>query len=197
MENMDELKIDEENLEKQYKEALYNSLQIVMEKTNAIKKTLEKIMKKTNIEVEISNIAITINNKLIEMQNQFKEAGISMYTERYDDAKFVGTSLVGDAVINDLIKKFNDGMKILNECQKKMLECLQSKDKKSNLPEKIEKNPLKRFWVKIRKLLMKNKKNKATLLSLEDEETLKSYLEKYEQLNSKVYDFPVGRYNAR
>lgn len=46
-------------------------------------------MKKTNIEVEISNIAITINNKLIKMQNQFKKAGISMHTERYDDVKRV------------------------------------------------------------------------------------------------------------
>ena len=187
---MENLKKDEEEIEKMYKEELFPAFQKIIEKINIVKQKMEEIINVINLKMEIPNVAITVNNKLIELQNQFYESGVSIYTERdvdQDGQEFVGTSLVGEVIRKDLIRKLNEGSQILSECNKKISEMLEKKLR--NLPENVESNPFKRFFMKIKRTLNIKKEDSSRVFSIEDEECIKSYLERYQQLNNEVYNY--------
>lgn len=71
-----------------------------------------------DLESDLPNLGITLNNKLVELQYEFQNAGLSMYSQEFKDYGFVGSSFVGEAVILDLIKHASKGTQNLAEYSK-------------------------------------------------------------------------------
>lgn len=42
--------------------------------------------------VSIPNVSTTLNNKIVELSHEFRNAGISMFSKEFEDYGFVGSS---------------------------------------------------------------------------------------------------------
>ena len=75
-----------EEYEKQYKDAIFNKIGEIHSKQFEVIEKMEKNAKSLGLsQVNISNVVITLNNKLVELSNIFKTAGISMFSVEIKD----------------------------------------------------------------------------------------------------------------
>lgn len=101
-------KLKVEEFEKEYKENIFRKI------SESSSKQLESIKLITTsarnigkINENIPNSSITLNNKLVELSNQFRKAGISMFSSKLADYDIVSSSFLCDALINDLVVKLS------------------------------------------------------------------------------------------
>ena len=90
----------------------------------------------------IPNTAITVNNKLVELSQEFKRHGISML-----DSDF-GIPLVGSAITNDLISKLAMSTEKLEKYNKNIETVVENTRKQEQALQNI--SPIKKFFSKIR-----------------------------------------------
>ena len=69
------MKINEEEIQKfeeNYKERLFEKLSTLIQKQKTTNESINILSNKIGIELEMPNIAITMNNKIVELSNEFK-----------------------------------------------------------------------------------------------------------------------------
>lgn len=108
----------EENCKKQIFEKIY----IMIEQLNNIFDGIDTCGEEIGLEIDgrLPNIAITLNNKIVELSRKFEEGGISIYSEKIEDygslnLNFVSQSFVGMAIMSDLLDYINKGQEILGD----------------------------------------------------------------------------------
>lgn len=55
--------------------------------------------------VDLPNTSITLNNKLVELSQIFRNAGISMFSSKQEKYDIIISSFLGNAIIQDLSKQ--------------------------------------------------------------------------------------------
>lgn len=137
---------------------------------------------------------ITLNNKLVELQHQFQNAGISMYSQKVEDygtfkRNYVGSSFVGDAIIADLIGFASRGTQNLADYDKEKKKLT---DKKVEQVQGLEKaSPIRKFFGKIRNFFMPIKQEDISYTQ-EETEAVNTHLSEYRETDNQLW-----KYNLR
>ena len=77
-----------------YKNVLYDKIGEMISRQSEIITKIDEIEKYLGIETDIPNIVITFNNKLIEISQIFRNAGISMFAKCNEKYDLVGLNFV-------------------------------------------------------------------------------------------------------
>lgn len=124
-----------EKFEAEYKKRLFSKIQGICLSQSMIVQMTEKLEKQIRLDINFPNIGNTLNNKLVQLQQEFKKAGISMYSKKIEDygelkLNGIGKSLVGEAVIFDLIAYTSKGINSAIRYQKTIDVIIEKKIKK-------------------------------------------------------------------
>ncbi len=142
-----------------------------------------------DLESDLPNIGITLNNKLIELQHQFQRAGLSIYSQEFQNYGFVGSSFIGEAVILDLINYASKSTQNLVDYDKAKKAV---KDKKVEKMQGLEKaSPVRRFLARIRNFFVPVKQEDMTYTP-EETELINSHLRDYRDTDNQLW-----KYNLR
>ena len=140
--------------------------------------------------VRIPNVSTTLNNKLVELSHLFKKSGMSMFIatepEHLAWGDFYGTSVIGDAVIHDLIDKLATSTEKLGKYGKTMGDV--SKQRNERLLALQNVSPIRKFFSRIRAFFVPVQ---PVDLSLTEEEqgTLDESLHEYTDIDSEIWNY--------
>lgn len=181
---------EEEIVEKQFKELKNKIVEKLINTGNTLKQDFSETYSDF-IDSDITNIGITLNNKIIELQHEFEKKGLSFYTSRvrkegayYDN--MVISSFVGEAIRDSLydmcINSYND----LSDFTKKMHTVLSNMNKELIAIEK--KNPIVSFFSKLWNYLVPHHNNPQKIHSSSIDE-LSSHIEQFKESNDKLENY--------
>ena len=123
-----------------YKNVLYDKIGEMISRQSEIITKIDEIEKYLGIETDIPNIVITFNNKLIEISQIFRNAGISMfakYNEKYD---LVGLNFVEKAIMEDMFLQVTNSMQALAEYDSSIRKVTKDKMKKIKALKEVRTN---------------------------------------------------------
>ena len=137
-------------MEENYKDSLFERVNKIGSDLSEIISHIQKTGRHIDLESDLPNLGITLYNKLVELQSEFKNAGLSIYIKKYEKDGVIGTSFIGDAIIEDLLSYgFKAGQNLIDYHQT-MSEINGKKAEQLQALEKV--SPLRRFLVKIKNL---------------------------------------------
>ena len=180
--------------EYKFKEVLFGKVGEISSQQRELISGIEESGKFVDLESNLPNLGITLNNKLVELQYEFQNADISMYSQKVEDygplkLNFVGSSFVGEAVILDLINYANKGTQNLADYSKTIKEVTDKKVEKVQALEKA--SPIRRFFSKIRSFFVQVKQEDMAY-TLEETESINSHLRDYREADNQLW-----KYNLR
>ena len=175
--------------EEKYKNILFERVRKLCSLQTELLMEIDKMREYFDLESDLPNIGITLNNKIIELQHQFEDAGISMYSQKFEDygpnkLNLVGTSAIGEAVIFDLIDYASRGMQSLKEYNEAMKELTNKREKM-----RIEKtSPIRKFLWNIRKFFMPAQQEEL-YDTQEEMDKINSYLLDYKNADQQLWNY--------
>ena len=174
---MDSRKIKE--FEENEKNDLFGELNKRFSEMNvAIAKIQEQSKCGLEIKNKLPNILITLNNKLVEMQFKFQEAGLSLYSGKVFGG-VVWPSAIGNAVTHDLFDIADQGLDKLDDCIRIIS---QIQEQKLSYIESVKKaNPLKRKFLSI--------KQEDLLFTQEEIDVINAYLDNYNDIDNQLFNY--------
>lgn len=172
--------------ENKYKKVLFGKVEKISSQLREIISEIEESGKFVDLESNLPNLGITLNNKLVELQHEFQNAGLSMYSKEYKDYGFVGSSFVGEAVIFDLINYASKGTENLADYSKTMKEVTDKNVEKVQALEKV--GPIRRFFAKLRSFFVPVKQEDMTYTP-EETESINSPLRDYRETDNKLWKY--------
>lgn len=177
--------------EDKYKEVLFGKVREISSQQHQLISQIRQLGKYADLETDLPNLGTTLNNKLVILQHEFQDAGISMYSQKVEDygplkLNFVGSSYVGDAIIYDLINYASKGAQNLADYNKTMKEVTDKKVEKVQALEKA--SPVRRFFAKLRNFFIPVKQED---LSYTQEETnlVNSHLLDYINTDKQLWNY--------
>lgn len=175
--------------EDKFKGLLFEKVGEISSKQYELISQIHDLGKFVDLESDLPNVGITLNNKLIELQHQFQNAGLSMYSQEFKEYGFIGSSFVGEAVIFDLINYASKGTQDLDDYNKTMKEVT---DKQVKQVQGLEKaSPVRRFFARIRNFFVPVKQEEMTYTP-EETESINSHLRDYREADNQLW-----KYNLR
>ena len=75
-------------VEDEFKQNLSKRIKQIINETDRIIREIEGTETRETSGKGLKNIGITINNKIVELQHQFEEKGLSMYSRKYTELDF-------------------------------------------------------------------------------------------------------------
>lgn len=180
--------------ERYYKGKLFGMINEFSNEQAKLIANIQKTAKYANIDIELPNTGITLNNKIIELSHEFRNAGISMFSEKIEDygsrgLDFVTPSLIGEAIINNMIEETNKATQVLLKYDSALQKTLEKRQSKSK--ELKKSGVIKRAFLALRGWIMPTKKIDFSYTEEETEE-LKSYLSEYSEIDQQLW-----KYNLR
>ena len=93
--SVNEQKVEE--FENKYKETIFSKIgEAVESQQKTISLTSQNAKNIGQLNVDIPNASISTNNKIVEISQEFKKAGISMFSHKFETYDIVSSSLVGE-----------------------------------------------------------------------------------------------------
>lgn len=183
-----------QEFERDYKSKLFGMINEFSNEQAKLIQNVQTTAQYANIDIELPNTGITLNNKIIELSHEFRRAGISMFSEKIEDygllgPDFVGPSLIGEAIIDNMIDETNKAIQVLlkyDSALQKMMDKRQTKSK-----ELKKSGAIKRVFLALRGWILPRKKIDFSYTEEETEE-LKSYLSEYSEIDQQLW-----KYNLR
>ena len=175
-----------EEFEKKYKEAIFSKIgEAVESQQKTISLTSQNAKNIGQLNVDIPNASISTNNKIVEISQEFKKAGISMFSHKFETYDIVSSSLVGDAIIQDLMEKLGDASERLVQYNHEIANVYKTKNEKLQALQNVTK--MRKLISKIRSFFVPTKPN----LSLTEEErnTLDTSLQIYKDADDKICNY--------
>lgn len=173
--------------EEKYENTVFNKINEVSSKQfEKISKITENARDLGQLQVSIPNSSTTVNNKLVELSHIFQEAGISMFVSKHEENDFVSSSLVGDAIIHDLIDKLSESTHKLVEYSKKIGEVSNEKSKQVLALQNI--SPIRKFFLRIKALFVP-KQSVDLSLTEEEQGTLDVPLQEYKEIDDQIFNY--------
>ena len=173
--------------EDRYKNLLYDKMGEIISNQSKLIAQIGKMSQYVDINKNIPNIGITFNNKLVELSQIFKEAGISMFAVPNEKNDFVGSNMVGDAIIGDMISRVSKATQILSEYDSTISKVTNQKMERVKSLEKI--GPIKKLFWRIRGFFVPSTVSNLTSYSEEEIGEINSYLSKYEEIDESLYKY--------
>lgn len=175
--------------EDKFKKELFGKVEKFSSEQHEIISVIQESGKFVDLESDLPNLGITLNNKLVELQHEFQNAGLSMYCQEFKDYGFVVLSFVGEAVIMDLINHANKGIQNLVDYSKTMKEVTDKKGEK--VQALVKAGPIRRFFAKLRSFFIPVKQEDMTYTP-EETESINSHLRDYRETDNQL-----RKYNLR
>lgn len=183
----DKKRIDE--FEKKYKDVIFSKINEVSSKQfESIKLMTTNARNIGQANVDIPNASITLNNKLVELSRIFKSAGISMFSSEQEKHDYVGSSFLGDAIIQDLIEQLSQSSEKLEKYSQAMGSV--SKKKTDQLQALQNVSPIKKFFSKIKSFFVPTKPVDLSL-SEDEQSTLEAPLQEYRDIDNKIWNYKL------
>lgn len=182
-------KKDVQEYEEKYKKILYKSIENIMEDMFDTINSNRRIAKNLDLDVDIDlpNIGVTLNNKINEIANEFKDAGISMFATPNNKYDFVSSNFVGDAILDDLYARLGKGSKAYSDYVSNLGETIKRKNERAKAL--VPTNPIRRFFLKIRSLFAP-KSIEETISFLPDEvEKLSTDISSYKNMDEEIWNY--------
>lgn len=168
--------------EEEYKKTFFNKVSEIRENQaetiNLMTKNAKNIGQSN---MEIPNTGITFNNKIIEISKIFQNAGISMFPSTSSE-----TSLLGNAIIEDLTDKLNQASNKLREYAQAMEATGKKKSEQVQALQNI--SPMRRFFSMLRAFFVPVQPIDFSLTEIE-ESTLNSSLQEYKNVNNEIWEY--------
>lgn len=180
---------DVQKYEEKYKNILYKSIENIMENMFDTINSNRRIAKNLDLDVDIDlpNIGVTLNNKINEIANEFKDAGISMFATPNNKYDFVSSNFVGDAILDDLYARLGKGSKAYSDYVSNLGETIKRKNERAKAL--VPTNPIRRFFLKIRSLFAP-KSIEETISFLPDEvEKLSADISSYKNMDEEIWNY--------
>lgn len=134
--------------------------------------------------ININNVGITLNNKLVEISHMFEEVGASMFISKSENYDVVKASFIGEAILEDLMQYVVQATESLEKCSK-AIKSLSSK-KTEAMQELNNINPIQRFFARIKSFFAK-----PIDLSLTEEEQnmLDVAVQEYKNIDDRIWKY--------
>ena len=185
----------EESKKKEEGDVKYDVINDIRKVSAVFSKEIEKIEKALDtlgIQKDLPNIAIILNNKLVELEQQLKKAGLSIFPQEYVDGTYAGRSFVGISIIEDLIEYLNIGSQCIEEYYSTMKEIV-SREQERNQNKSLEKsNPIKKFFLRIRKLFKPQIIENVYYFTEDDIDNIIMHLVDYEKASQNIYEYNLN-----
>jgi hypothetical protein len=178
----DDIKVKE--FEEKCKEKLFDRIRKIISEQAKIISNIQIVGEYVGgLERNLPNIGITLNNKLVELQHEFENAGLSIY---FQNNGFLGGSFIGTAIIEDLIDLAANGIQNLSDYSKTERE---TKNKKSAKVRELEKaSPLRRFFGTIKNFFVPLK-IEDILYTDEEIDAMNTHLLEYKDTDNKLWNY--------
>lgn len=174
--------------EEKYKKTMYDKFNRIISAQAENNARIKSICRCLNIDInDLPNIGITINNKVTEMNNIFKQSGVSLFANYNEKYNFVSTNFVGDAILNDLISNVVQSIGALGN----FTSIAEEIDRKRTEQVKAltEMGPIRKFFLKIRSLFVPHTVTELISPPEEDIEKAKAYLSEYMGIDEKIWAY--------
>lgn len=174
--------------EEKFKAEMFKYIEELLQSNHELKKiTEEKIKQYTKIDLDLPNIGITYNNKLIEISNIFKAKEISMFVKEIDNPIFkYETSFVGMSIIYYLMEYLNRATQILEEVNEKAKEIFEQKALEIQKYKKLGK--FGKFLFQIRAAIFPKTAEKI-IITETDKQKIKNLTEEYEKEDKNLFKY--------
>lgn len=183
--NIDKKQLEE--FEKKYKDTIFTKISEVGSKQfETISQMTTNATNLGQSHVSIPNVSTTLNNKIVELSHEFKNAGISLFSKEFEDYGFVGSSFLGDAIIHDLIDRLATSTDKLGEYDKTIGNVTKQKNERVLALQNV--SPIRKFFSRIRAFFVPIQ---PVDLSLTEEEqgVLDSSLQEYKNIDSEILNY--------
>lgn len=183
------MSIDELNeLEKKYKDAIFNEIRkSILKNSAAISKIKSDSEWLGQSRVgKIYNSSTTLNNKLVELTHVFEKTGISMFITKLEKYNLYQRSFLGDAIIDDLLNKYNTSIDKLTEYSKTMEEVSKQINERLLAPQNV--SPIRKIFLQIRAFLVPVQPIDLSLTE-EQQRLLDCSLQAYKDADSEIYNY--------
>ena len=184
------MKINEEEIQKfeeNYKERLFEKLSTLIQKQKTTNESINILSNKIGIELEMPNIAITMNNKIVELSNEFKRHNLSMFVEPIEEIDTISTNLVGQAILDSLVEISLEGSEAIKRYNDDLTTLISGQSDNTAI-EKT--SPMKRLFGKIRNFFTPKRKKMQEDLELRNEiENCLSHLDDYAQADDDIWNY--------
>ena len=152
---------------------------------------LEEFGEKLGIDTEMPNIGMTYNNKLNELSQLFKNAGISMFAEIDEKYDYVRSSFVGDAILDDLACKLSSSLDILREYNKSIEKVITEKENQINEQKNV--GVMQKLFSKIKVFFGGKPALPSQTSHLKEAiEEVNGNLLKYRQIDNSIYEYNLN-----
>lgn len=174
--------------EGKFKSILFDKIGEIASKQAELISQIQKTGKQVGLESDLPNLAITLNNKLVELKHEFQNAGLSIYSRKYEyeDYEFVGTSFIGEAIIEDLINYLDKGTQNLFDYDKTMSEITKEKVEQKQALEKV--SPFRRLFARIKNLFVPVKQDDMSYTE-EEKGKINTHLSDYKDIDNKLWNY--------
>lgn len=150
--------VTQKDFEKEYKENLFSRIEHLCSSQSELLSHIKKSEEHLNLDVanELPNIGITFNNKIVELLHTFQDAGLSMFSENYENfgpknINFISSSFIGDSIIFYMLDEVDKSVKSLVKYKSKLASLINLEREKCNAFYSA--NPIKKFSLMARSLV--------------------------------------------
>ncbi len=178
------------NIEKENKEMVTNMImRLIVEQTNFIDAQQDYFKKVLKLKSKIPVIATTFNNKLNQISHIFMERGISLYATINKKTNEVQDSIIGQAILVDLLNYTTDGdekLKQINQIQEDI-----TQDNVEHIHSSLTRaNRLKSIAVVIKSIITHTNPVEFKMKK-EHKRKMKSIYEEYMELNEQIWKYEL------
>lgn len=172
-------------VEDEFKQNLSKRIKQIINETDRIIREIEGTETRETSGKGLKNIGITINNKIVELQHQFEEKGLSMYSRKNTELDFYESSFLGDVIIKRLIDYVVEGIQGISGYYQEAEQILDEKN--MQIEKNIKRNPIRKMLAKL---------TGRGLIQLQEVEIiqdelrrLSTYLRKYENIDNEIWKY--------
>lgn len=176
-----------EEFEKRYKDTIFSKInEVGSSQFELISQMKKNVTNLGQTQVSIPNVYITLNNKIVELSQEFRKAGISIFSKEFENYNLVGSSFLGDAIINDLIDKLVISNDKLSEYSKKIENVTKQRNERVLALQNV--NPIRKIFSRIRALFVPVQPVDLSLTE-EEQSMLDSSLQEYKDIDSEIWNY--------
>lgn len=182
---------DIQEYEKLYRDLLYKNIEEITSTQTETLTQIKNTGKYVDIDTDLPNIVITFNNKLSELYQIFKKAGISMFAELNGKTGVIGPNFVGEAIIAYIRSQLSKGIDTLTEYNS----CIGGiTNKKIEKIRQIENaGRVKKFFLKIRSLFIPDIVAHIAEYEQDEIKQINSYLLKYKEIDGEIWNYNLRK----
>lgn len=150
--------ITQKDFEKKRKKELFGNIDHLCTSQRKLLSNIKEAEQHLNAKVigELPNIGITFNNKIVELSHNFEDAGISIFSQTFENygstkSNFISTSFIGDSIIFYMLDKIEEAVKSVYGYYSKLTDLIALEQQKCNAFYSA--NPIKKFSLVVRSLV--------------------------------------------